>query len=281
MKKRLGMLFFVICLVTAFVVPSFAAEDTRVFDYADLLSEAEEAEVQLWAETFQQEYEMDLAVLTTEDTEGKSVREYGADFYISHDLGVGADYDGVIFVLDMGSREGQIVTCGKAIEIYTDYYIDQMWNDMVGFLSDGAYQEAISTLYTELQQYAEEYAAYLEHPDTYVSEYQQTHPEEEKGSAIGVLLGVAAIVSLGIAGVSIAVMRRSCKTIQPYTDGRAYLKENGYVLTIDRDTFANTHTTMMPIPKDDDTHHSGGSWGGGSSTFSSGGRSFGGGGGKF
>ena len=52
-------------------------------------------------------------------------------------------------------------------------------------------------------------------------------------------------------------------------------------LTLTLDTFANTHTTMVPIPRDDDNnhHHTGGFSGGGS--FSSGGRSFGGGGGKF
>ena len=61
--------------------------------------------------------------------------------------------------------------------------------------------------------------------------------------------------------------------------GRAYLKEGGCRFTKKRDTFASTHTTMVPVPKDDDDHK--GSWGGSSSTFSSGGRSFGGGGGKF
>ena len=91
--------------------------------------------------------------------------------------------------------------------------------------------------------------------------------------------GISAYVELAVNS-----MKKACKNVRPYTDGRAYLKENGYHLTVNRDSFASTHTALMPIPKDDDHHSggiSGGSWGGGSSTFSSGGRSFGGGGGKF
>ena len=87
-----------------------------------------------------------------------------------------------------------------------------------------------------------------------------------------------------LAGFAVSSMKKACRNVRPYTDGRAYLKENGFYLTTNQDSFATTHTSMMPIPRDDDDHHSGGiggSWGGGSSTFSGGGRSFGGGGGKF
>lgn len=92
---------------------------------------------------------------------------------------------------------------------------------------------------------------------------------------------LAAAFSAVIAGVSVMSMRKACKNVHPFTDGRAYLKENGCHLRTNQDTFANTHTTMVPIPRDDDNnhHHTGGFSGGGS--FSSGGRSFGGGGGKF
>ena len=276
MKKRILMLLMAVCMIIS-VVPVYAAEQ-RVFDYADLISDSDEQEMQLWVEDMQENWGMDLAFLTTYDTEGKSVRQYGADFYVEHDLGLGANYDGVIFVLDMGTREGQILTCGKAIDIYTDFYIDKMWDNMVGYLSDGDYYWAFFTLYMDLHAYAEEYAQYLENPDGYVSEYQ----EAQKKSNFLLYLGVAAIFALIVAAFAVSSMKKACKNVRPFTDGRAYLKENGFYLTTNRDTFANTHTSMMPIPKDDDHHHSGGSWGGGSSTFrGGGGRSFGGGGGKF
>ncbi|MGN0135335.1 TPM domain-containing protein [Anaerotignum sp.] len=291
MKKRIFCFVTFLCMLLSFV-PAFADEtmEQRVFDYADLISATEEQEMNLWIEEMRESWGLDLAYVTTYDTEGKSARNYGADFYVEHELGLGETYDGVIFVLDMTNREGQIVTCGKAIDIYTDDYIALMWNNMKEYLSDGEYYGAFFSLFMDMNDIAEEYAAYQENPDSYVSPYQQESSAYlsqnlalQKNSRVPMFVGVAAVFSLVIAGISVASMRKSCKNIRPFTDGRAYLKENGFHLQVNQDTFANTHTTMMPVPRNDDNHHhSGGSWGGPSTTFhGGGGRSFGGGGGKF
>ena len=281
MKKRILVLLTALCMLLS-ALPVFGAEMTeqRVFDYAELIDEADEREMHLWIQDMRENWGMDLAYLTTDDTEGKTVQQYGADFYVEHDLGLGENYDGVIFVLDMGNREGQIITSGKAIDIYTDYYIDQMWDNMVGYLSDGDYYNAFFSLYMDMNELAGEYEQYQTDPDSYISDYSKA----QKQKSIFTSLGIAAIFSLVIAAFAVSSMKKACRNVRPYTDGRAYLKENGFYLTTNQDSFATTHTSMMPIPRDDDDHHSGGiggSWGGGSSTFSGGGRSFGGGGGKF
>ena len=281
MKKRIFVLLTALCMLLS-ALPVFGAEMTeqRVFDYAELIDEADEREMHLWIQDMRENWGMDLAYLTTDDTEGKSVQQYGADFYVEHDLGLGENYDGVIFVLDMGNREGQIITSGKAIDIYTDYYIDQMWDNMVGYLSDGDYYNAFFSLYMDMNELAGEYEQYQTDPDSFISDYSKA----QKQKSIFTSLGIAAIFSLVIAGFAVSSMKKACRNVRPYTDGRAYLKENGFYLTTNQDSFATTHTSMMPIPRDDDDHHSGGiggSWGGGSSTFSGGGRSFGGGGGRF
>ena len=281
MKKKILVLLTALCMFLS-VLPVFGAEMTeqRVFDYAELIDEADEREMHLWIQDMRENWGMDLAYLTTDDTEGKTVQQYGADFYVEHDLGLGENYDGVIFVLDMGNREGQIITSGKAIDIYTDYYIDQMWDNMVGYLSDGDYYNAFFSLYMDMNELAGEYEQYQTDPDSFISDYSKA----QKQKSIFTSLGIAAIFSLVIAAFAVSSMKKACRNVRPYTDGRAYLKENGFYLTTNQDSFATTHTSMMPIPRDDDDHHSGGiggSWGGGSSTFSGGGRSFGGGGGKF
>ena len=60
--------------------------------------------MQQFCEDAKEEYDIDFAYLTTKDTEGLSTREYGAQFYIEQNLGVGEDYSGAIFVLDMGEK---------------------------------------------------------------------------------------------------------------------------------------------------------------------------------
>lgn len=280
-KKWTAAVLAFLLMLLAFA-PVFAAEPEsgaagRVYDFAGLYTAEEEAALQDRAETIQENWQMDMVFLTTESTHGIDARQYAADFYEQNGFGIGADYSGIIMIVDMGERDAQIVTCGRAITIFTDYYIDRIWNDMRGQLSDGAYFAAMQTLCDNVEHYNAEYRKYQENP-AYVSEYQM----EQENRQTALLLGAAGLFSLITAGISVAVMRRGSRNIKPYTDGRAYLKDNGVNITVDKNTFASTHTVRTPIPKNNNNHHSGGSWGGGSSTFrSSGGRSFGGGGGRF
>lgn len=285
MRKRVFCFVMLFCLLFS-ALPVFAGE-SRVFDNADLLTTKEEAQLQDLCEKVRQDWELDLAYLTTNGTEGMSVREYGAEIYLREELGVGENADGLIFVIDMESREAQIVTCGKAIDIFTDYYIEEIFDAIFGYLSDGDYYGCMVALQQQIDFYCGEYENYQADPNGYVSPYQQASDSflsqgiiSSKSGRMLLFFGGAAIFALIVAGIGVASMRKNCMTIRPFTDGRAYLKENGLHYDIDQDIFANTHTTMMPIPKDNNHHHHG-SWGGRSSTFSHGGRSFGGGGRRF
>ena len=276
-KKGFAVLMMVFLLLS--VLPVSAAEQ-RVFDNADLLTTEEEQSLQQFCEDAKEEYDIDFAYLTTNDTEGLSTREYGAQFYIEQDLGVGEDYSGAIFVLNMGDREGQLVTSGEAMQMITDADAEAIWDEISGYFSDGDYYGGMEQLGWDVDSLCSDYQTYgadgRPETDTFFSENPVS-----SGGGIAMLVLLAAVFSAVIAGVSVMSMRKACKNVHPFTDGRAYLKENGCHLRTNQDTFANTHTTMVPIPRDDDNnhHHTGGFSGGGS--FSSGGRSFGGGGGKF
>lgn len=137
MKKKGFVLLMMVFLLLS-VLPASAAEQ-RVFDNADLLTAEEEQNLQQFCEDAKEEYDIDFAYLTTKDTEGLSTREYGAQFYIEQNLGVGEDYSGAIFVLDMGEREGQLVTCGEAMEMITDADADAIWDEISGYFSNGDY----------------------------------------------------------------------------------------------------------------------------------------------
>lgn len=273
-KKGFAVLMLVFLLLS--VLPVSAAEQ-RVFDNADLLTAEEEQNLQQFCEDAKEEYDIDFAYLTTNDTEGLSTREYGENFYIEHDLGVGEGYSGAIFVLDMGEREGQLVTCGEAMEMITDEDADVIWDEISGYFSDGDYYGGMEQLWQYVDSLCADYQNYGADGgsvDTFFSENPVS-----SGGGIAMLVLIAAVFSAVIAGVSVMSMRKACKNVHPFTDGRAYLKENGCHLRTNQDTFANTHTTMMPIPRDDDNHHH--HTGGFSGGSSGGGRSFGGGGGKF
>lgn len=281
-KKRAAILILALCLTLSAFVPVFAEEGVdpsrKVYDYAGLFSGDEETALQSRAEEIIEGCGLDMVFLTTESTDGVEARRYAADFYERNGFGIGADYSGIIMIVDMGERDAQIVTCGQAITVFTDYYIDRIWNAMRDSLSNGEYFAAMETLCDNVTYYSAEYIKYQENPE-YVSEYQMSR---EKSGVAMLFLG-AGIFAAAVAGIVVAFLRKGQKNVKPYTDGRAYLKDNGVTITTDQNIFTSTHTVRTPIPKEDNNnHHSGGSWGGGSSTFhSGGGRSFGGGGGRF
>ena len=220
-------------------------------------------------------YGMDVLFLTTTDTQALEAREYAAQFFLDGDFGYGEEKDGIVFIIDMGSRDAQMVTSGEGIRIFTDYYIDKIWNEVRPILSEGAYYDAMSTFLTDVEYYCGEYQKYLANPEAYKSEYQK----EQESRNVVLYIGISLIFAFIVAGVSVVFMRNGHNNVKPFTDGRAYLKENGVNFRVNQDAFVRTHTTRKRIVKNENNNNN--SWGGGSSTFSSGGHTFGGGGGKF
>lgn len=272
MKKR--MVLWLTCILTMLgCATAFSAQ--HVIDDAGLFTTDEITQMESTISDIADTWQMDTLILTTDDTGGIAAREYGAEYFLDGNYGYGDQKDGVVFVIDMGNRDAQMVTHGAAIDIFTDYYIESIWDEVSPHLSDGDYFEAMTLFLQDVDFYCQEYQNYLANPETYVSEYQK----EQENSSRNLFMIAALVVSIIIAAVSIFVMRASHNNVKPFTDGQAYLKNNGVHMRINQDSFVSTHTTRTPIPKNDDDNSS--SWGGGSSTFSSGGSDFGGGGGKF
>ena len=129
--------------------------------------------------------------------------------------------------------------------------------------SDGDYYGGMEQLWWDVDSLCADYQTYgaegRPKSDAFFSESPVS-----SGGGIAMIVLLAAAFSAVIAGVSVMSMRKACKNVHPFTDGRAYLKENGCYLRTNQDTFANTHTTMVPIPREDNNnhHHTGGFSGG-------------------
>lgn len=275
MRKTVMVFVLTALLCLTGSLTAFGRTEGHVFDEAGLYTQEEAADLTSRAEAIGETYGLDVLFLTTNDTQGLEAREYAAQFFLDGDFGYGAEKDGIVFIIDMGGRDAQMVTSGEGIRIFTDYYIDKIWKEVRPILSEGAYYDAMSAFLTDVEYYCGEYQKYLADPEAYQSEYEKA----QQSRKIVVYTGISLIFALVIAGVWVVFMRKSHNNVKPFTDGRAYLKENGVHFHVNRDSFVRTHTTRTPIPKNDD--HDSSSWGGGSSTFSSGGHTFGGGGGKF
>ena len=124
LNKLLAFILFALLLMTGSI--SAMAAKQLVFDEAELLIESEVEEIEAEANALSEAYSMDIVIATTDNTHGKSSRNYADDFFDYGGFGVGPDSDGILFLIDMDNREAYISTSGKGIKYLTDARIEKI-----------------------------------------------------------------------------------------------------------------------------------------------------------
>lgn len=283
-KRRSAVVFLALFLFFAVFSgrsDSFG-EETRVFDDAGLFSREEKAAFENQITSMRKEMNMDVVIVTTNDTGGKSAGQYAEDYYVQGGYGVGTDYRGALFLIDMDNREIYILPVGKMNRFLTD----KRWNHIL----DKSY-EAISQM---------DYAACAQTFLDGVTRYYragipggQYNYDKETGK-ISVYrsirwyeAAIAAGIALFAAGISCmgVVSRYSMKKERGRSanDLMAYRVSSQFRYSDETDHLIHKTVTHVIIPR----NHGGGSGGGGfssggrSTTHTSSGRTMGGGGRKF
>ena len=237
-----------------------------VNDFADVLSDEQEAKLNTRLMNFKNNYGLDAVVVITDSTNGMSIQDYADDFYDYNDY----SDDGIEFVICLSDRSWYVSTKGKAIEYYTDYGIDVIFDEMRHELSSGNYYDAFVTFSKVIGELAES-AKQGKPVDV---------PEPEPATfGLGNILIAAAIG--GIASlITMLILKAQLKSVKPQYYAGNYIVPNSFLLTGASDLFVNRSVSRTRKPTNEGS--SGGSSGGGSSVHtSSSGSSHGGHGGHF
>lgn len=261
MKKKIipfiSTLIFILSfgiIVSAYVNP--------VVDEAMLLSQDEKEKLISVIDEFREKYNMDAAIVTSNNLNGKSPRDYADDYYDYNGYGLGNEKSGLLLLIDMDGRNIWISTTGEAIEYFSDNRIESIINDISKYLSNEEYFDGCNMFLTDIKYYI----------DKGIPEGQYTYSEEESTTKIiFIALGTAAIISI-VMCVLVVNSYKNSKSISTVN----YVDHNSISFTRRRDTFVNTFTTRTKIERNNNNGS------GGSSTHtSSSGSTHGGGGGKF
>lgn len=143
--KRLRLIVAALCLLAANVIPVAASEGTdlpKVIDDAGILSDYDEAQLSSQIDELIQQYQIDI-VLMTENRRQEGTAQAEADLqYVNRGYGIGEGKDGIMFLLDMGSREWAISTNGAAMTMFSDYDLSALGDHAASgyFSSDQYYQ---------------------------------------------------------------------------------------------------------------------------------------------
>ena len=152
--KRLRLIAAALCLLAANVIPVAASEGTdlpKVIDDAGILSDYDETRLSSQIDEMTQQYQIDI-VLMTENRRQEGTAQAEADMqYVNRGYGIGEGKDGILFLLDMGSREWAISTNGAAMTMFSDYDLSALGDHAAsGYFSSDQYYQGFQSYLKEL-----------------------------------------------------------------------------------------------------------------------------------
>lgn len=217
MKRKLLSLLLVVVLCLSLAVSVTAVSDADVYDEADLLTNAEEAQLTEKLSVFGSTYNAQIVVMTVSSTNG-NINTYIEEIYDSMNMGYGENRDGVLLIVCMDDREYRILSNGYAGEAIDMDSIDAIGEAIVSDLSEGAYADAFDT-------FADQCAYYL---DGYLNGFPFN---AGKNLIVALVIGV-------VAGVVVAYMLKGqLKSVRQQKKANVYIKTGSMQVTTRRDLF--------------------------------------------
>ena len=243
-QKRIASALAAAMLIIAAVlllVPSALAEETPyIRDHYGLFSSSEVSSLESQAERVSDELGIATYFVVVDDVGSYSARDYAISYFKQFDLGRGSNSDAIMFLVAVDSRDYVTITQGKGIEVYTDYRLYQMEDEIVPYLSDGDWEEAAETY---LNCCAETEEFYEENDSTPLD--SDNDPDEAFMRLI-TRFGIVVVGSLVIALIVIAGMRSGMKTARDAVHASVYQRDDTFEVTDSHDTLVNVAVSKTP-----------------------------------
>lgn len=254
LKKIFATLFSVALCGALFATPAYAESGTYVFDEQNVLTSEQFQSLEAKGADYAQKYGIGTYILFTDTMNGMSDpsesqrNEYARQFFLNHNLGVGANKNGIIVVVAVQSRDYVTVKHfdNKGEDPFSNDCVNTLEEDYTSYLKNNNWNGAANAYYNT----AGEQMAYFQ------ANGKQWSEPDPIGLLIKILatLGIPLLAAFGITGSEKAAM----KTAREASEASEYLDRASFELTVSNDQFVNTTMTVTPLPDDDDDK--GGGW---------------------
>ena len=214
MKKKI-LLFAILTLVLMMVVPdvSFAAGNgTRVVDYAGLLSESQVNNLSNKLDSIASKYGVDVVIYTDDSLYGLTPQACADAFYDESDYA-----DGIVFMLNMESRDWAMSTRGFGITAFTDAGQAYIMDEIKSYLSDNDYY----TAFDKFADLADDFVKHAKDGKPYDSGNLPKKPFKAVQDAI-----IALLAGLGVGGIRAGSLKAETQTVRRATKASSYLMGN-------------------------------------------------------
>ncbi|WP_265444838.1 TPM domain-containing protein [Acetivibrio straminisolvens] len=241
-------LFFLTFISYIAQIIAFAESSNNVIDYLNYLTDSEVLTLQTEIDSIKKNYRLDVVIVITDDTQGKSSRDFADDFFDYNGYGIGSDYSGLLMLVNMQDREMLISTSGRAIDIFTDSRITRMEDNVISSLSNADYYNACKTFIRDVKNYAN--AGVPSGQYRVETEITYANKVSRRMKSLPIYI-TALVISLG-ATLILSLSSKGKVTINSGT----YEETGSFVLSETRDDYIRESTTRTRI---NDSSSSGGS----------------------
>ena len=249
-------------------------EDEKIYDFADLFTDDEEDKLYDKVNNFIDKHDMDMVIVTIDDNNKSTAKKYADDFYDYNYFGKNNSYDGLIFIIDMDTREIAISTTGSGILMYDDDRVDEILDNAYDEISMKKYYNTALSFINDSNDFAND--GLPSSNDNYVIDENGNIVKVKKVNWILTLIS-----SIAIPTIVVIILISKHKGIKIATKADNYVDASKIIRRPNVDTFVNTHTTRIRVPKSSGSSSGGGRIGGSSISRGSSGRSHGGGSRRF
>ena len=263
---------------------ALAGSSNNIKDDLDYLTADEIESIQWEIDQVGSAHDLDVVIVITDQTEGKSSRDFADDYFDYNGFGIGEDASGLLLLINMEAREVWISTSGKAIDIFTDSRIDSILDIVAPNLTDGNYYNASMEFISQIDRVAQSGIPRDQYqqdekdssPGVPQGEYPPSHSSNTYwGKAVGLMATPLVYFIALVIAILATVIASSGNKGKVTVSNRTYEEGGSFLLTDKRDDFINQTVTRVRVANNNNS----GGGGGRSSTHSgSSGRSHGGGG---
>ncbi len=212
----------------------------KIYDFADLFSDAEEKNLFDKAVTYIKKYDMDIAVVTIKENNKGSAKSYAEDFYDYNDFGENKSKDGLILLIDMDNRELWITTTGYAQLVYDDGRLEKILDDIYYYASIEDYGMSAASFIDTASRFAD-----LGVADSNSNYYVDDNGEMVKKKSANYLISILVAFALSSFTTYIFISRH--KGIRAVNEAGNYLNKEKTRIHMPMGHFLTTFTSRVPI----------------------------------
>ena len=233
------------CLLLALsLAPGAFAKDSYVLDDYGLYDSSTRQELEQSASQLASTYGVAPYLVVVDDIGSQTVRSFAESYWLDHELGIGSDASGIMFLIAVDSRDYVTITHGTGIYAFTDYGIEQLEDAVVSYLGDDEWEDAAECYY-------EQCSSILAFCADKGEPFDSHNDPAARAVALGMALAIALLLALAVAFIVRRILKGQLKSVAAGSSAASFLA-GSVVLTAQQDVFTGSHVSVVPLPKNDD-----------------------------